>query len=164
MWARKSTDNGATWQTDQPFSDAISPLPGQGDPNIVAEYAGDYDYSSPSPTDHIHTWTDGRVAISGSSQQDTFIDREAISGGGSINLMARVRTKTGGKHTVLLRWSPADGGNINILRDGAVIQTTADDGNATVNAGTHTGTFTFQVCETDSGDCSNEVNVTIPPG
>ena len=28
--------------------------------------------------------------------------------------------------------------------------------------GTQTGTFTYQVCETDSGDCSNEVTVTVP--
>ena len=27
--------------------------------------------------------------------------------------------------------------------------------------GTHTGTFTYQVCETDSGDCSNEVVVPV---
>src|SRR5437867_300135 len=29
MWARKSTDNGATWLADMTFSDVISPLPGQ---------------------------------------------------------------------------------------------------------------------------------------
>ena len=34
MWARKSTDNGATWLTDMTFSDVVSPLPGQSDPNI----------------------------------------------------------------------------------------------------------------------------------
>jgi hypothetical protein len=27
--------------------------------------------------------------------------------------------------------------------------------------GTSTGTFTYQVCETDSGDCSNEVVVEV---
>jgi hypothetical protein len=165
MWARKSTDNGATWQPDQQFSDVISPLPGQSDPNIVAEYAGDYDYSFPSPTDHIHTWTDGRVAIGGSSQQDTFIDREAISGGGGdITLKARARTGMGGASNVLLLWRPADGGNINVLRNGAVVQTTADDGRANDKLGNQTGTFTYQVCETDSGDCSNEVTVTVPRG
>lgn len=82
MWARKSTDNGATWQPDAPFSDTISPLPDQPDFNIVTEYAGDYDYSFASPAGHIHTWTDGRVAIGGNSQQDVFEDQEPISGGG----------------------------------------------------------------------------------
>ncbi len=103
MWARKSTDNGLTWQADQPFSDEMSPLPGQSDPNIVAEYVGDYDYSSESPTDHIHTWTDGRVAIGGSSQQDAFVDREPISGGGGPTLVSaasRVLHGTVGKFDV----------------------------------------------------------------
>jgi serine protease AprX len=83
------------------------------------------------------------------------------AGGGDIVLQARVRTQ-GTKHQVQLVWSPADGGNINILRNGAVISTTADDGKANSNLGTHTGTFTYQVCETDSGDCSNEVDVVVP--
>ena len=46
MWARKSTDNGATWLADMTFSDVVTPLPGQSDPNIVTGYAGDYDYGS----------------------------------------------------------------------------------------------------------------------
>ena len=58
---------------------------------------------------------------------------------------------------------PADGGNINVLRDGAVVQTTADDGNTKDKHRNASGsTFTYQVCETDSSDCSNEVQVTIP--
>ena len=48
---------------------------------------------------------------------------------------------------------------MNVLRNGAVVGTTADDGTAVDNLGTQTGTFTYQVCETDSGDCSNEVTV-----
>jgi hypothetical protein len=32
MWARKSTDNGATWLADGTFSDVVTPLPGQPDP------------------------------------------------------------------------------------------------------------------------------------
>ena len=38
----------------------------------------------------------------------------------------------------------------------------ADDGSTRDNLGAHTGTITYQVCETDSGDCSNEVDVTVP--
>ena len=83
MWARRSTDNGASWLSDQTFSDVISPLPAQPDPGIQATYAGDYDYASSSPNQHLHAWVDGRVSISGSSQQDAFHDRQSVGGAAS---------------------------------------------------------------------------------
>ncbi len=81
--------------------------------------------------------------------------------GGGITLTATHRTK-GPKSQVTLKWTPADGGTINVLQNGAVVQTTPDDGNTKVNVRASTGTFTYQVCETDSGDCSNEVQVILP--
>ncbi len=162
MWARKSTDNGLTWLPDEAFSDVVSPLPGQPDAGIITEYAGDYDYSSSVLTKHLHPWVDGRVAVSGAAQQDAFFDREPASGGGGeISLDARVR-RQGTLRAVALRWDPADGGSMDILRDGVVVGTTADDGSALDKLGTRTGTLTYQVCETDSGDCSNEVVVVVP--
>src|SRR5436190_11441364 len=83
MWARRSTDNGATWLTDDAFSDVVTPLPLQPDPGIQATYAGDYDYASSSVNQHLHAWVDGRVAISGSSQQDAFHDRQSAGGAAS---------------------------------------------------------------------------------
>jgi hypothetical protein len=161
MFARKSTDNGVSWGPDEAFSDVITPLPAQPDPGIVAEYVGDYDYGSGLDTQHFSSWADGRVAINNASQQDAFTDQEGGGGGGNIVLEARVKTQ-GTKNQVQLRWSPADGGDINILRNGAVVHTTADDGNAKDNLGTRTGEFTYQVCETDTNDCSNEVVVQVP--
>ena len=76
MWARKSTDNGVTWLPDDTFSDVVTPLPGQPDPNIISFYAGDYDYGSAILTKHVSSWVDGRNAINGLSQQDAFTDRE----------------------------------------------------------------------------------------
>jgi hypothetical protein len=81
MWARKSTDNGATWLADMPFSDVVSPLPAQVDPRIVSTYAGDYDYGSAILTKHVTSWVDGRVAINNTSQQDAFFDKESSPGG-----------------------------------------------------------------------------------
>src|SRR5437870_10780794 len=78
MWARRSTDNGASWLSDQTFSDVVSPLPAQPDPGIQSTYAGDYDYASSSPNQHTHAWVDGRVSILGSSQQDAFHDRQSV--------------------------------------------------------------------------------------
>ena len=78
MWSRKSNDNGLTWLPDDTLSDVVSPLPAQSDPNIQPTYAGDYDYGTALQTKHVTTWTDGRVAIAGASQQDTFTDRELV--------------------------------------------------------------------------------------
>jgi hypothetical protein len=79
MWARRSTDNGATWLPDDAFSNVVTPLPLQPDPGIQATYAGDYDYASSSLNQHLHAWVDGRVTISGSSQQDAFHDRQSVT-------------------------------------------------------------------------------------
>ncbi len=78
MWSRKSNDNGVTWQPDMALSDVASPLPAQNDPGIQPTYAGDYDYGSAITQKHVTSWTDGRNAISGSSQQDAFTDRELV--------------------------------------------------------------------------------------
>lgn len=112
----------------------------------------------------IHTnagCTTGGGSNSGTSNFNTALWAQIGTGGSSdISLQARVRAQ-GARHTVSLRWDPADGGNVNILRNGNIVQTTADDGTGKDNLGTSTGTFTYQVCETDSGDCSNEVAVTV---
>ena len=88
------------------------------------------------------------------------VNGEVSGGGGGITLTANVHHKNGNSR-VELGWSPADGGQVNVLRNGTIVHTTADDGIATNNVGARTGTFTYQVCETDSGDCSNVVEVTI---
>jgi hypothetical protein len=79
MWSRKSNDGGVTWLPDDTFSDVVSPLPAQpADPGIQAIYAGDYDYGSALLTKHLTAWMDGRLAISGTQQQDAFTDRELV--------------------------------------------------------------------------------------
>lgn len=83
------------------------------------------------------------------------------AGGGSIVLEARLKGQPGNR-SVSLRWSPADGGSVNVFRNGVVVGPTPDDGNTNSKLGTRTGTFTYKVCETDSGDCSNEATVVVP--
>src|SRR5438552_2131650 len=73
-WGRISLDNGATWQPDDVVGRALSPLPAQPDANVVSTYEGDYDYHSSSGTTAIGGWTDGRNIITGSSQQDVFVN------------------------------------------------------------------------------------------
>jgi len=137
-------------------------LPAQQDPGIVTEYVGDYDYSFSVLNTHIHPWTDGRVLVNSQSQQNAFVDQEGGGGGGGdITLTARTRVRNGNTEVQLI-WDPADGGNVDVIRNGVVIRTTPDDGKVGDKLGMMTGTFTYQVCETDSGDCSNEVDVIVP--
>jgi hypothetical protein len=78
MFSRKSNDNGASWLPDDMLSDVVTPLPSQPDPGIQPTYAGDYDYGSAIASKHVTSWTDGRVTISGTSQQDAFTDRDLV--------------------------------------------------------------------------------------
>jgi hypothetical protein len=83
-------------------------------------------------------------------------------GGGEITLSAFVR-RVDGNRKVALSWTPANGGEINVLRDGVVIHTTEDDGSAQDPLGTGPReAHTYQVCETDTDTCSNEVRVKVP--
>lgn len=82
------------------------------------------------------------------------------NGGGGITLTAKLRRQQG-KRLVALSWSPANGGSVNIVRDGVVLHTTEDDGRAQDRVGARES-HTYQVCETDTGTCSNEVTVQIP--
>jgi hypothetical protein len=83
-------------------------------------------------------------------------------GGGNITLTANTRRQNG-KTIVSLHWDPANGGDINVIRNSDVIATTADDGSAQDNLGGRSGTFIYQVCETDTGNCSNEFRVRVRP-
>ncbi len=78
MYSRRSNDNGVSWLPDMALSDVVTPLPAQNDPGIQATYAGDYDYGSAIAAKHVTSWTDGRVAIAGASQQDAFTDRDLV--------------------------------------------------------------------------------------
>src|SRR5207248_1379804 len=73
-WGRVSLDNGATWQPDDMVGRTLSPLPAQPDSAVNPNYEGDYNYHSSLGTTAIGGWTDGRVIISGNSQQDVFVN------------------------------------------------------------------------------------------
>lgn len=106
--------------------------------------------------------TNGGGSNSGTSTFNTALWAQIGNNGGGdeITLTARVRQQ-GNRARASLRWDPADGGEVDILRNGVVVQTTADDGSTVDNLSGMTGSFTYQVCETDSGTCSNEATVTV---
>jgi hypothetical protein len=70
VWGRRSADNGVSFAPDEVVSTVLIPQPEQPDPNLVACYAGDYNYSTAFADRHYATWTDGRVQVSGHFQQD----------------------------------------------------------------------------------------------
>lgn len=77
----------------------------------------------------------------------------------SIDLTANGR-KVRGRHIVDLTWSGASSTNVDVIRDGGVISTTANDGAYTDNIGAVGGaTYIYQLCEAGTGTCSNEVTV-----
>ena len=177
MWSRKSTDNGATWLLDDSLSDVASPLPAQPDSTVQSVYAGDYDYGSAVATKHVTSWVDGRVTISGQSQQDAFTDKEPVSGAtptptptatptatpGPIQLRVQGK-KIHGINSARLKWRGATSANMDIYRDGNVIATTPNDGQYDDSTGT-TGqaSFMYKVCEAATQNCSNTVTVNFGP-
>jgi len=174
MWARKSTDNGATWLADMTFSDVVTPLPGQSDPFIVTGYAGDYDYGSALATQHVTSWDDGRVAISGASQQDTFFDQEPAGSitptptptatPGPIQLRGQKR-KVGGMNTVRLNWNGATSASIDIYRNNVLIATTPNAPPflyTDFTGDTGRAQYIYRVCEAGTQTCSNDIRVRFP--
>jgi len=111
---------------------------------------------------HTAVWADSEMIVWGGWSEVSYFSTGGTycEQGQAITLDARV-VRQGGIRIVVLTWSPADGGTVNVLRNGVVITAAADDGAFKDKLGTHTGTFTYQVCETDSGDCSNEVTVRV---
>jgi hypothetical protein len=88
----------------------------------------------------------------------------ADAGDGSDN-----KTLTGftrrrqGKTFVVLNWTPANGGSVSITRNGSLIATTDNDGNAEDNIREFTGDLVYQVCDTGGSGCSNQFRLRVNP-
>ena len=68
--------------------------------------------------------------------------------------------KNRGVHIVDLSWSGAAGATVDVMRDGALLTGTPNDGAFTDNTGNKGGrTYYYSVCETGGGPCSNEIIV-----
>ena len=146
---------------------AIPSLQNQIDPsraalNNAAVHIASTQCGAAGPPNNVYGW--GRVNILAAVTSGTPTPTPTATPTATpaqITLSARPRTRLG-QTQVTLRWSPANGGTVNVLRNNVVVQTTPDDGKTKDNLGTMTGTFTYQVCETDTGNCSNQVQITVP--
>jgi hypothetical protein len=66
----------------------------------------------------------------------------------------------GGKSVVDLAWSGAVSADVELWRDGVLIDTTPNDGFYRDNLGRGvTGSFTYRVCEPGGSECSNTVTI-----
>src|SRR5690242_10748541 len=61
-----------------------------------------------------------------------------------MSLQARAKRQRN-RRQVSLKGDPTDGGNVNICRDGNIVQTTADDGTPKDNLGITTGPYAMNV-------------------
>jgi hypothetical protein len=151
MWSRKSNDNGQSWLPDDTFSDVVSPLPAQNDPNIVGSYVGDYDYGAAIAVKHVTSWADGRVAIGGSSQQDAFTDRDLV--GFSVTTAdpacGSLVIGTAPTDFIVNLSDPADPATVD-ASDFTVNGTAADS--AALSNGDQTITFTFSTSPVVAGE------------
>src|SRR5436190_15705433 len=151
MFSRKSNDNGASWLPDDMLSDVVTPLPSQPDPGIQPTYAGDYDYGSAIASKHVTSWTDGRVTISGTSQQDAFTDRDLVGFSVATADPACVSLVIGTAQTdfIINLSDPADPSTVQ-ASDFTVNGTPADS--FALSNGDQTITFTFNTSPVVEGE------------
>lgn len=102
------------------------------------------------------TVTDDQGAPASTSQDVTVTTGTT---GGGITLSASGYKVKGVQHTDLT-WSGATTANVDVVRGGAVVATTANDGAYTDNIGVKgTGSYVYQVCEAGTTNCSDPVTV-----
>ena len=161
MWGRKSTDNGVSWQADMAYSDVISPLPGQPDPNVSVCYAGDYDYGSATAAKHVTSWLDGRNPINGASQQDAYFDQELVGAATIISAVSRMTHGGAGTFDINLPLSGGPGVECRTTggtNDYTMVVTFAS--NVTVT-GSPQAQLTMGIgCVGSNGTCTGNVTVT----
>lgn len=146
------------------FSDASSDSDGTiiswswifGDGSTSTAQNPTHTYSSAGTYTVQLTVTDNEGATGSSSQNVTVSDQAT----GDILLTATARKVRGMKY-VDLTWT-GNSGNVNIYKDGILIQSNVPESSYTDDLGRISGTFTYRVCETGgTSGCSNEVTITI---
>jgi hypothetical protein len=101
------------------------------------------------------------ISVNGNLTEIDFSLKEITT---SPILLAVTGSKVRGVRFVTLEWSGAVGKEVIIKMDGIPLEgyiPTANDGYEKIDFGRTSGTFTFEVCETDGSACSNEAIVVL---
>ena len=113
---------------------------------------------------HTAVWAESEMIVWGGGNNDGMYlktgGRYCAQSGPPITLGASVQQR-GGQSLVVLTWGPADGGSVIVVRDRVILGATENDGETEDRLGPHTGVFTYQVCATDLGYCSNLARVKV---
>ncbi len=108
-------------------------------------------------SDGTHTVQASATDSGGNTSSDSIkITVGGSSGGGDFTLSVDAY-KVRGTQTADLRWYGAASDNVDVLKDGVSIATTANDGFYTDTGKKGGGSATYQVCEAATSTCSNEV-------
>ncbi len=130
-----------------------------GDGNSSINENPSHNYSSAGTFSVDLTVTDDDNATSSSSQQVTV--SQASGDDLSMDITSASLNRKG-RLTVNLVWSNASSNNVDIVRNGNVIATTANDGGyKDVSTNMNSGTYTYKVCEAGTSTCSIEKSVNL---
>lgn len=100
------------------------------------------------------TYTVTLIASDGAGNSDNASNDVSVSEASPISLTVLTEKIRGEKH-VDLSWAGANSANVDIVRDGNVVATTANSGSWSESLGKGGGVYVYQVCETDGGPCSD---------
>lgn len=74
--------------------------------------------------------------------------------------LAATGSKIKGVHVADLSWSGAAGGQVDVVRDGVILVTTANDGAHQDNTGNKgSRTYVYRICQAGTSTCSNDVTL-----
>jgi len=131
-----------------------------GDGNSSAAQNPSHSYASAGTYTVTLTVTDDDGATDSTSSSVTV--SEGGTGGGGVDLASVSAYKVKGKKRWDYSWSGATSTNVDIVLDGTVRATTANDGAYTLSTNQKGGgTHSHQVCEAGTSTCSDVVNTTF---
>ena len=130
-----------------------------GDGNTSTAQNPSHTYAADGTYPVTLTVTDDDGATDQVSQDVSVADGGDPPGGFTLSVSAY---KVRGVHHVDLTWDGAGSSQVDIVRDGSIVDTTANDGAYTDNTDNRGGgSYRYQVCEAGTSTCSNEATASF---